>query len=60
MLERRSQGLLLKMDSLSTVALNETNKIAIQATAQMAADKEAVGLSRVYMYQYKCILHITR
>ena len=25
------------------------NKIAIQARAQMAADKEAVGLSRVHM-----------
>ena len=32
------------------------NKIAIQATAQMAADKEAVGLSRVHMYESKCML----
>ena len=32
------------------------NKIAIQATAQMAADKEAVSLSRVHMYESKCIL----
>ena len=32
------------------------NKIAIQARAQMAADKEAVGLSRVHMYESKCIL----
>ena len=32
------------------------NKIAIQPTAQMAADKEAVGLSRVHMYESKCIL----
>ena len=30
--------------------------IAIQATAQMAADKEAVGLSRVHMYESRCIL----
>ena len=34
------------------------NKIAIQARAQMAADKEAVGLSRVHMYESKCILHL--
>ena len=26
------------------------------ATAQMAADKEAAGLSRVHMYESKCIL----
>ena len=32
------------------------NKIAIQATAQMAADKEALGLSRVHMYESNCIL----
>ena len=32
------------------------NKISIQATAQMAADKEAIGLSRVHMYESKCIL----
>ena len=32
------------------------NKIAIQATAQMAADKEAVGLLRVHMYGTKRVL----
>ena len=32
------------------------NQIAIQATAQMAADKEAVGLSSVHIYESKCIL----
>ena len=32
------------------------NKIAIQARAETAADKEAVGLSRVHMYESKCIL----
>ena len=32
------------------------NKIAIQTTAQMAADKEAVGLSRVHTYESKCLL----
>ena len=32
------------------------NRIAIQVTAQMAADKEAIGLSRVHMYESKCIL----
>ncbi len=31
--------------------LTRLNKIAIQARAQMAADKEAVGLSRVHMYE---------
>ena len=35
--------------------LTRANKIAIQATAQMAADKEAVGLSRVNMCESKCI-----
>ena len=30
------------------------HKIAIQATAEMAANREAVGLSRVHMYEYKC------
>ena len=32
------------------------NKIAIQATAQMAADKEAISLSRVHMYESNCML----
>ena len=36
--------------------LTRFKKIAIQATAQMAADKEAFGLSRVDMYESKCIL----
>ena len=30
------------------------NKIAIQGTPQMAVDKEAISLSRVYSYYYKC------
>ena len=34
--------------------------IAIQAIAQIAADKEAAGLSRVHMFEYKCILPPTR
>ena len=33
--------------TLDMMTLTRFNKIAIQATAQMAADKEAVGLSRV-------------
>ena len=34
------------------------NKIAIQATAQMAADKEDVGLSRVDVYEsYEIIVY---
>ena len=32
------------------------NTIAIQATGQMVGDNEAVGLSRVHMYDSKCIL----
>ena len=42
------------------INLTRFNKIAIQARAQMAADKEAVGLSRVHMYESKCILHLRR
>ena len=34
------------------------NKIAIQARAQVVADKEAVGLSRVHMHESKCILSL--
>ena len=33
----------------SQLTYNELNKIAIQATAEMVADKEAVGLSRVHI-----------
>ena len=40
------------------IDLTRFNKIAVQAIAQMAADKEAVGLSRVNMYKSKCILII--
>ena len=36
--------------------LQQFNKIAIQAKAQMAADKEAIGLSRVHVYKSMCIL----
>ena len=32
------------------------NNIAIQGTPQMAAEKEAIGLSRVYSYYYTCDL----
>ena len=39
-----------------TCGLTRFNKIATQATAQMAADKEAVGLPRVQMYECMCIL----
>ena len=34
--------------------LTRFNKIAIQGTPQMALDKEAICLSRVYSYYYKC------
>ena len=36
--------------------LTRFNNIVIQARAQMSADKDAVGLSRVHMYESKCIL----
>ena len=32
------------------------NKIAIQGALQMAVDKEAISLSRVYSYYCKCNL----
>ena len=35
---------------------NKINKIAIQGTPQMAVDKEAICLSRVYSYYPKCNL----
>ena len=41
---------------LFDVPCERFKKLAIQARAQMAADKEAVGLSRVHMYESKCIL----
>ena len=34
------------------------NKIAIQTRAEMAADKYVVGLSRLKMYESKCILSL--
>ena len=34
--------------------LTRFNKIAIQGTPQMAVDKEAIRLSRVYSYDSKC------
>ena len=36
--------------------LTRFNKITIQGTPQMAVDKEAICLSRVYSYYYKCNL----
>ena len=36
--------------------LTTFNKIAIQGTPQMAVDKEAICLSRVYSNYYKCNL----
>ena len=40
------------MDSLFAI-LTRFNKIAIQGTPQMAVDKEAISLSRVYLYDSK-------
>ncbi len=38
----------------SKLDLTRFNKIAIQGTPQMAVDKEAICLSRVYSYYPKC------
>ena len=43
------------VNALST-ELTRFNKIAIQGAPQMAVDKEAISLSRVYSYYYKCNL----
>ena len=40
----------------SRVDLTRFNKIAIQRAPQMAVDKEATSLSRVYSYYSKCNL----
>ena len=40
--------------SLHNTDLTRFNKIAIQGTPQMAVDKEAICLSRVYSYYPKC------
>ena len=40
--------------SVKIVFLTRFNKIAIQGTPQMAVDKEAICLSRVYSYYPKC------
>ena len=34
------------------------NRIAIQTRAEMSADKYVVGLSRLQMYESKCILSL--
>ena len=38
------------------VIYNNFNKIAIQGSPQMAVDKEAIRLSRVYSYYSECYL----
>ena len=42
--------------SLNTKLLTRFNTIGIQATAQIAVEKEPVCLSKVHMYEYKGIL----
>ena len=44
-----------RMSMARCYSLTRFNTIAIQATTLMASDKEAVGLSRVHVYEYKCI-----
>ena len=46
----------IMIDEHREFLLTRFNKIAIQGTPQMAVDKEAVCLSRVYSYYYKCNL----
>ena len=50
--DRRSE----KSQLFRLTYLTRFNKITIRARAQMAADKEGVGLSRVHMNESKCIL----
>ena len=45
---------MLQMYIPGEVFLTRFNKIAIQGTPQMAVDKEAICLSRVYSYYPKC------
>ena len=40
----------------NAICLTRFNKIAIQGAPQMAVDKEAISLSRVYSYYSKCYL----
>ena len=47
-------GLFQHVCSQCHVFLTRFNKIAIQGTPQMAVDKEAISLSRVYSYDFKC------
>ena len=55
---RVAEILQIGMELLNNVTiLTRFNKIAIQGTPQMAVDKEAIRLSRVYSYDYKCIWH---
>ena len=48
------QGRLIKAWFGVSTYLTRFNKIAIQGTLQMAVDKEAISLSRVYSYDAKC------
>ena len=41
---------------IQNIHLTRFNKIAIQGAHQMAVDKEAISLSRVYSYYSKCNL----
>ena len=47
-------GVVLKTFNKIEQDLTRLNKIAIQGTPQMAVDKEAISLSRVYSYDSKC------
>ncbi len=42
----------------TTDDLTRFNKIAIKGAPQMAVDKEAISLSRVYSYYSKCNLSL--
>ena len=47
----------IKVDRDLTI-FNNFNKIAIQGAPQIAVDKEAISLSRVYSYYSKCNLSL--
>ena len=56
LLEATYTAYILLLDGFGVLDLTRFNKIATQGTPQMAVDKEAICLSRVYSYYPKCNL----
>ena len=46
------------LGDIPSTPLTRFNKIAIQGAPQMAVDKEAISLSRIYSYYSKCYLFL--